>query len=340
MVALLLLAKQTAAISSEGRLFMFTINQTLVEICTEPLLQKYLPYLVWNHDLLGKSGHKPLCKLWNADAAQAVAETLEQLCENERKGNCLYPVYPAEAAGKQAVCIVDFPCAHGREKPWILLCAGGSYSNVWNMTEAWVSAAHLNRLGYHVFALNYTVGRQGLMPEPIKDVAAAVSYIRQHATDFDIQPDAYAIGGFSAGGHLAAAWAAEEYGYAAYKAVKPMAVLLLYAAFSSDYVQEEHRDFYRSNIAGKDAGPETVAYWNVENVVTADFPPAYLIHSEDDPLVGVQTTRVMDERLTALGVPHVAEYVQHSGHGFCDGAGTDAAGWPERADAFLQQLMR
>ena len=319
---------------------MFTINNTLLEISEEPALKKYLPYFVYHHDLLAKSGHKPIRTLWNEAAAQAVLNALERICENEKKQNCLYRIYPEADTENAHVRVVDFPCENGGDKPWVLLCAGGSYLNVWNLTEAWTTALYFNKLGYHVFTLNYTVGYPGLMPKPLADTAAAVSWIRRNAAQLGIRPQEYVIGGFSAGGHLAGAWATEARGWAKYGLPSPCAALLIYPATSSDYVEPEVRAIYRANIAGAEASPETVAGWNVENIATASYPPTYLIHSEDDPLVGVETSRVLENRLKALGVPVTAEYVKHSGHGFCDGAGTDAADWPLRADRFLRQHTR
>lgn len=317
---------------------MFTADNTLNEVAAEPGLKKYLPFLVCGHDLLGASGHKKVRALWGEAAGQAIVNALKRVCDNEDRQNCLYPVYPAENEEKAHVSIVDFPCDGFRSaRPWILLCAGGSYVNVWNITEAWPTAVYFNRLGYHVFTLNYTVGGTGLLPEPLKDVAAAIEYIRRHADAFGIQPEEYVIGGFSAGGHLAACWATEEHGCAKYGIAAPRAALLIYAASSTDYLEPELQKSFRITMAGTDASPETLARWNAENVMTAAYPPTYVIHSEDDGLVGVKTARVMEKRLKELHVPHVVEIVRKSGHGFADGAGTDAVDWPVRADAFIRK---
>ncbi len=58
--------------------------------------------------------------------------------------------------------------------------------------------------GYHVFVLNYSVMEKASDFRPLKELASTVSYVRNHAEDWNLDADAVAVCGFSAGGHLAA----------------------------------------------------------------------------------------------------------------------------------------
>lgn len=59
--------------------------------------------------------------------------------------------------------------------------------------------------GYAIASVNYRLLPDGTkFPEPMQDVAAAVRYLRSHAAELGVDPQRFAIGGESAGAHLAA----------------------------------------------------------------------------------------------------------------------------------------
>ena len=73
--------------------------------------------------------------------------------------------------------------------------------------EAFPVAARLSEMGMPVFCLNYRVaGKEPLFPKPMEDLSAAYRFLKDHEDQFDIDARHYAVGGFSAGGHLAACW--------------------------------------------------------------------------------------------------------------------------------------
>lgn len=53
-----------------------------------------------------------------------------------------------------------------------------------------------------VFSIQYRLGAEGGFPENIRDCRNAVRFIRQHARQFNINPDRIDVTGGSAGGHL------------------------------------------------------------------------------------------------------------------------------------------
>ena len=57
--------------------------------------------------------------------------------------------------------------------------------------------------GIHAFVLHYSVGWNASGLEPLKEMDWAISYIREHAEEWNIDSDKIISCGFSAGGHLA-----------------------------------------------------------------------------------------------------------------------------------------
>lgn len=78
--------------------------------------------------------------------------------------------------------------------------------------EAFPVAARLSEMGMPVFCLNYRVaGKEPLFPKPMEDLSAAYRFLKDHEDQFDIDARHYAVGGFSAGGHLAACWGLRDW---------------------------------------------------------------------------------------------------------------------------------
>ena len=67
-----------------------------------------------------------------------------------------------------------------------------------------------NKKGYHAFVVNYRTGEKAHFPNPMEDLANAVSTYRAHADEFQVETEGYAVTGFSAGGHLAASFGTGE----------------------------------------------------------------------------------------------------------------------------------
>ena len=58
--------------------------------------------------------------------------------------------------------------------------------------------------GYALASINYRLSQHAVFPAQIEDCKAAVRWLRAHAGEYRLDPDHMAIGGTSAGGHLAA----------------------------------------------------------------------------------------------------------------------------------------
>lgn len=87
------------------------------------------------------------------------------------------------------------------KRPVFLVLPGGGYG-FQSDREAEPIALAFNAMGLHCAVLYYSVMEHSVMPEPLEDVSRAVWFLREHAEEYHINPDAIIVGGFSAGGSL------------------------------------------------------------------------------------------------------------------------------------------
>lgn len=246
---------------------------------------------------------------------------------------------------KRDVNIIRFvPEEIDPDKPYIVLCSGGGYSCVCHHVEAYPTAMHFIEAGYQVFAMTYRVRMAGSLPAALEDVAAAIRYIKAHEKEFGLNGDAYAIGGYSAGGNLITNWGVGAIGYRAYGIAKPVAMFPIYAAVKIDFDEEsaekdpEYLAFLKSML-GNEISAEVIAKYTVLKNIDGEYPPCYLVCGKDDEVVSCSNSEEMYEKLVECGVPAVLEEVEHAPHGFGDGAGFEVDGWPERAIRFLEEQV-
>lgn len=207
---------------------------------------------------------------------------------------------------KRETKLFYFPGEEGA--PFVLVNAGGGYTAVCSMVEAFPVAKRFNELGYNAFVLSYRVNVDKVVEKALEDEAEALTYIFDNAETFKISTDNYAVAGFSAGGNLTAEWGVAEKGYGKYELPKPASLFLVYG-FISDI-----------------------------NTVTADYPETYLVYCEDDALVSPDGLVALAGKFEEQDVKFDVNVGQVGGHGFGLGTGTDVEGWVEEAIGFWQSV--
>ena len=285
---------------------------------------------------------------------------LKELSESGEK--ILYSVYDKELTmgcpQKEAVKLIFFPaCKTGgkeerrrrrSENRYAILAAGGGYGAVCSMTEAFPVMAKLNELGISAFCLNYRVGApetsDPLFPKPMEDLAAACRLIQENAEIFEVDPKRYAVGGFSAGGHLAASWGLWEWGAKQAGCFGPTLLMLVYPLLclydTMSVYPEPLRSMMLEAYLGKEHGPGACLPYEILEQMDGSYPPVYLVQAEDDPTVPIWNSERMRNKMEALSLPCLYERLRCGGHGFGLGSATEGAGWVERAVAFWDERER
>lgn len=273
--------------------------------------------------------------------ADAVRQGLQRMVDltdaGVQLGHDLYTAAEKRAnPGKAQTKLFHFPAAPGAR--FAIVCAGGAYAGVGSLVEGFPVAARLNALGYHAFVLSYRVLREARFPQPADDLAAAVRFVLDRADEFGVDPDHYAVAGFSAGGHLAGAWGTRHLGHARYGLPSPGALLLGYPALAlsrADDGRGRHLErFFFRNLLGRGYSQADKNRVDVVLHVHPEYPPTYLWHCRDDTTVPVAGAELMVDALTAHGVPHQFRVAERGGHGIGLGDATDASGWLDEAVAF------
>jgi len=315
------------------------------DILNEESILEAQPYIIGNGEEFFKTlGNVTLEGLnhqqptWNArDMAYGLNRLIEVAKSTEKY---LYRVYSREEIEKEPdkkdVHLFHFPGS--KEGSFVIIAAGGGYSGVCSLAEAFPTAAKFNELGMTAFCLNYRTGKVGLLPKPMDDLAAGYRLITEHAEEFQVNPNRYAVCGFSAGGHLTAEWGTKHLGYVKYHLNEPEMLMLIYPFITTEKVSEENRDLFFPGMFGHGYTAETMNTYNVDLHIDADYPPVYIVHSQDDD--SVPHSLCLVEALKKAQISYKIELPETGGHGFGLGTFTPAAGWIERAIEFWKKNLK
>ncbi|GAB3793567.1 hypothetical protein GCM10028819_05440 [Spirosoma humi] len=225
----------------------------------------------------------------------------------------------------------------------VMICPGGGYGILAASHEGSDVARWFNEMGVAAFVLKYRLPNPAIMTNqqevPLMDAMQGLTLIRKEAARYGIDPNKIGVMGFSAGGHLASTLATHyNKGPRANEQAKPSFAILLYPVIS--FGEKAHAGS-RNNLLGKlVSSPEMIAYYSNELQVTAQTPPTFLVHAEDDKAVPVENSIEFYLACLKSGVPAEMHLYPNGGHGF--GLRTAKFGslnaWPDACKAWLTSL--
>lgn len=215
-------------------------------------------------------------------------------------------------------------------RPAVLICPGGAYAIISDREKDPVAYTFLG-MGYHVFTLTYSVQGVQSMEEsyaattsplgwqPLVEVASAIQYIREHASQLRVQSNQIALCGFSAGGHLAGSLGVHYNHPTLLKqlnttasTLRPDALVLCYPVITTGSYTHV---LSMVNLLGLDPTAEEVSFFSLEKQVSADTPPTFLWHTVDDDTVPVENALLMATSLQKHRVPFELHLFPHGIHG-------------------------
>ncbi|HEX6889309.1 MAG TPA: alpha/beta hydrolase [Chryseolinea sp.] len=211
-------------------------------------------------------------------------------------------------------------------RPAIVKIHGGAWVNgsrrdltLWN---SW-----FNKLGYHVFDVDYRMPPPERWLDQIGDVKCALDWVKAHANEYNVDTTRLVLMGYSAGGNLAML-AAYSYDHPELKTtcgspvrVKcvinlygPVDMETLYGSTGSErFVQPKMRQC----IGG---GPNELAdryqLLSPINHIHDDVPPTLSIYGERDRIVPVKAGIYADNALAQANVPHELYILPETDHAF------------------------
>ena len=206
----------------------------------------------------------------------------------------------------------------------MLVLPGGGYQQLSDHESAPVGQ-WLARNGIAAFVLRYRLAPRYHYPAALRDAQRAMRLLRYNAASWGFDPERIGVLGFSAGGHLAASVAtypAEGDGQAVdgveRMSARPRLQVLIYPVIVArplDAVARYSLIGEGSLFAGEPS-PALLDEMSVDLRVTAQTPPAFLVHSTADDVVLVENADRYAAALAAHNTP--CEYVRGAlgPHGF------------------------
>ncbi len=245
----------------------------------------------------------------------------------------------------------------GIVRPAVLILGGGAYFSV-SDAEGEPVAMAFNAMGYHAFVLKYsTYGADAFIkgfdnmerrrmtehPEPVRDVARAVSLIKEHASEWGVDPDKVIIGGFSAGAHNAAMYLTnwnkpliKGYLNKSEDLLRPAAGILGYPVtdyiFMKKAIKEGMADevfHIASNMAfvgAKEPSEQLLDEISPARNIDKDTPPCFIWTTAADNMVPAQNSLLMALALANAKIPYELHVFERGDHGLSVANQLSAAG--------------
>lgn len=91
---------------------------------------------------------------------------------------------------------------HGIKRPMVIICPGGGYAFLSDREADPIAMKYL-AAGFHAAVLRYGINEYAVAPGPLKDIAAAVAYVKSLSEERCVDKDSVFVCGFSAGAHVA-----------------------------------------------------------------------------------------------------------------------------------------
>ncbi len=214
-----------------------------------------------------------------------------------------------------------------QKRPAVLVCPGGGYMYC-SPREAEPIALRYAAKGIHAFILRYSVGWEAKYA--LEEVSWAIGYIREHAEEWNIDPEKIAVCGFSAGGHLAlsAGLLAKN---------KPNAMILGYPATSAPNMPG--MNFMLKLLTGKqEVTDDDAVQFDLVSQITKEAPPVFLAATSEDLLTPHGALPVA-KKYSDLGMKYELHIFQYGPHGYGLGDEVSADGAIQNYDPAFAQWM-
>lgn len=193
-----------------------------------------------------------------------------------------------------------------KKRPAIVVCPGGGYMYCSPREAEPIALAYTAR-GFHAFILRYSVGWEAGGFKPLQEVSWVIGYLREHADEWNIDPEKIVTCGFSAGGHLAlsAGLLAEN---------KPNAMILGYPAASAPNMPG--MNFMLQLLEGRrDVTDEDAKKYDLVTHITKDAPPVFISATAQDMLTGFGALPIA-KKYSDLGRQYELHIFQYGPHGY------------------------
>lgn len=240
----------------------------------------------------------------------------------------------ARVGGKTLRLDVTLPSAPvpggAARRPALMQIHGGGWVIGDKREQGLPLLGHMAAQGWVGFNVNYRLSPGVAFPDHLIDLKRGLAWIREHATEFDVDPDFICVTGGSAGGHLAALMALTQNETELQPGFEGADTSLAAAVpfygvydFTPEGALGADREIYRRFLepyvmkAFVDEEPEKYRDASPLHRVHAGAPPFLVIHGDRDTLAPVEDARAFVERLRAVSAqPVVYAEMKGAQHAF------------------------
>lgn len=206
-----------------------------------------------------------------------------------------------------------------KKRKAVIICPGGGYEHLSPREGEPIAMQYLS-MGYHVFVIHYSLAPEPF-PTALRELALLTAKIREHASEWTIDPEGIIVSGFSAGGHLALSlgvhwdkkWLYEPLGLTP-EQIRPDGMILSYPVVTAG--EGCHRGSVERLLWGRMLDEEQPVLpggsqaeqgelrelISLEKHVGPHTPPAFLWHTVTDQTVPVRNSLLLAEALVKNGV--------------------------------------
>jgi acetyl esterase/lipase len=206
----------------------------------------------------------------------------------------------------------------------------------------------LAQKGYVGASIEYRLSQEAKFPAQIEDCKCAIRYLRAKAKELGIDADRIGVWGPSAGGHLAALVGTsgdvkELEGAGGWPEFSSRVQAVVdwfgptdFLKMGKNKIDHDAAGSPESQLIG---GPiqeskDKVAKANPITYVTKDDPPFLIMHGDQDDLVPLGQSELLQEALRKAGVDSTLQVMKGQGHGF---RGADAE---QPVEAFFDKVLK
>ncbi|OXB01940.1 alpha/beta hydrolase [Flavobacterium pectinovorum] len=224
----------------------------------------------------------------------------------------------------------------------VVIFPGGGYTHLAIDKEGTKVAEWFNAQGIVAFVLKYRLPNNLIMTNktvgPLQDAQEAIRVIRLNAAVWNIDPNKIGVMGFSAGGHLASTLSTHYddrvYETSSKISARPDFSLLIYPVISME--NDITHKGSQISLLGENASQQDIDSFSNEKRVTAQTPPAFLIHATDDSVVLPENSINYYLALKKNGVTAELHLYEKGGHGFGLGVNDTSKFWTKACEEWLK----
>ncbi len=214
-------------------------------------------------------------------------------------------------------CPMDEP-QPGWNRPAVIVVPGGDYQFCSKRESEPVANYFLSK-GFQAFVLTYkTCADHVHYPEELLELASAVDYVRKHAEELYVNPNAVFVVGFSAGGHLTANLAV-DHAHVSELAGKPLdcrptAVCLSYPVITT---KAGYCSSHNNLLDGytEEEKTELMKRLELDEMVTDATTPAFVWTTAEDSAVPAENAIRFALALAKNGIAYEMHIYPQGNHG-------------------------